>query len=268
MDNYACYKRRIHYCEIITSTFNSNLPSITMVLFEFLDDNQERIRHILLIVLLIHLHNTIRNRHYLLCRAIVPPSKSPWRKLYDHADELSFLHITGLNCHAFAMLMEHVFDMEAILARRHRGHPCLLGPEGYLGLLLFYLGSTMNTKHLCPIFGIMPLVCSCGIHQMLKKIVHALTDHPFAQVKFPNGEKMREYAAMVEVREPVVNDITVGFMDGVSFPTECTDERVEQNLMYCGYDCNTMVNNVFAYGPDGKVFLLRSTFLVVGQMEV
>ena len=24
--------------------------------------------------------------------------------------------------------------------------------------------------------------------------------------------------------------------------------------MYCGYDCITMVNNIFAYGPDGKVF--------------
>ena len=23
---------------------------------------------------------------------------------------------------------------------------------------------------------------------------------------------------------------------------------------YCGYDCDTTVNNVFAYGPDGKVF--------------
>jgi hypothetical protein len=70
---------------------------------------------------------------------------------------------------------------------------------------------------------------------------------------------MREYAAMVEVREPFVNDI-IGFMDGVSFSTECTDERVEQNLMYCGYDCDTMVNNVFAYGPDGKVFFAAINF--------
>jgi hypothetical protein len=229
MDNYACYERRIHYYEILTSTFNSNLPSSTMVLFEFVENDQERIRHILSIVLLIHLHNTIRDRHFLLRKAIVPPSKSPWRKLYDHADESSFLHVTGLNRRAFAMLMEHVFDLEALASRR-RGRPRLLGPEGYLGLLLLYLGSTMNTKHLCLIFGITPSVCSRGINQMFKKIVHALTDHPFAQVKFPDGEKMREYAAMVEVREPIVNDI-IGFMDGVSFSTECTDERVEQNSM-------------------------------------
>jgi hypothetical protein len=30
--------------------------------------------------------------------------------------------------------------------------------------------------------------------------------------------------------------------------------------MYCGYDCDTMVNNVFAYGPDGKVFFAAINF--------
>ncbi len=162
--------------------------------------------------------------------------------------------------------MDHVFDLEA-LACHQRVHPCLLGSEGYLGLLLFYLGSTMNYKHLCRIFGITPLVCSRGINWMLKTIVRALRDHPFVRVKLPDREKMREYTAMVEVREPIVSNIK-GFMNGISFSIKCMDERVEQNSMYCGHNRNRMVNNVFAYGPDGKVFLLQSTFLVVGQMGV
>ena len=102
---------------------------------------------------------------------------------------------------------------------------------------------------------------------MLKKIVRPLRDHPFARVKFPDREKMREYAAMVQLQEPLVDDI-IGFMDGISFPAECTDDRFIQNAMYCGYDCDTMVNNVFASGPDGQVFLLLSTFQVVGQTVV
>ena len=57
----------------------------------------------------------------------------------------------------------------------------------------------------------------------------------------------------------MVDDI-IGFMDGVSFPVQCTDERLAQNAMYCGYDCDTMVNNVFAYGPDGKVFFAAVNF--------
>ncbi len=70
---------------------------------------------------------------------------------------------------------------------------------------------------------------------------------------------MREYAAMVQVREPLVDDI-IGFMDGVSFQAECTDNVIAHNAMYCGYDCNMMVNNVFAYGPDGKIFFASINF--------
>ena len=43
-------------------------------------------------------------------------------------------------------------------------------------------------------------------------------------------------------------------MDGLGLATEMSDERIEQNAYYCGYDCDTMVNNVLIFGPDGKVF--------------
>ena len=53
----------------------------------------------------------------------------------------------------------------------------------------------------------------------------------------------------------------IGFMDGVSLPVECTDKQLEQNAMYCGYSCDTsMVNNVLAFGTDGKVFLCALNF--------
>ena len=86
-----------------------------------------------------------------------------------------------------------------------------------------------------------------------------LRTHPFARVKFPDDAKMREFADMVQEREPLAHDV-IGFMDGVSLSAECTDERIEQNAFYCGYDCDTMVNNVFAYGPDGKVFFAAINF--------
>ncbi len=139
-----------------------------------------------------------------------------------------FLHVTGLNRRAFWLLLEHVFDLEEFIRRRcKRRH--LLGPDGYLGLLLCYLGSTMNTKHLCLIFGITPSICRRTINWMLRKIVRSLRNHPFAGVKFLDGDKMREYAAMVQTREPLVDDI-IGFMDGVSFPAECTDDRIQALL--------------------------------------
>ncbi len=117
----------------------------------------------------------------------------------------------------------------------------------------------MSYKHLCLIFGITPLVCSRVICYMLRLVILRLSNHPIAQVRFPDPEKMRQFAKMVQLRAPIVSDV-IGFMDGVSIPAKCTDERIEQNAFYCGYDCDTMVNNVFAYGPDGKVFFAAINF--------
>jgi hypothetical protein len=117
----------------------------------------------------------------------------------------------------------------------------------------------MQYKHLCLIFGLTPTVCGKAINWMLRRTVRLLADHPFAKVKFPDDVKMREFANMVKAREPLAEDV-IGFMDGVSFQTECTSERVEQNAFYCGYDCDTMVNNVYAFGPDGKVFFAAVNF--------
>ena len=64
---------------------------------------------------------------------------------------------------------------------------------------------------------------------------------------------MRLYSDMVSAQEPTVTNV-IGFMDGLGLTTVCTDERLTQNVYYCGYDWDTMVNNVLVFGPDGKVF--------------
>ncbi len=77
---------------------------------------------------------------------------------------------------------------------------------------------------------------------MLDRVVSCLQFHPYARVRFPNNEKMQQFASMIESREPSVSDV-IG-----------SDEGITQNAYYCGYSCDTMVNYIFAYGPDGKVF--------------
>jgi len=167
--------------------------------------------------------------------------------------------MTGLTRSAFRSLLDYLFELDAIVHYRRRGRPRSLGPDGELGLLLFYLGSTMTVKHLCLIFGVVPSVCRWVIHLMVKKAVKSLRSHPMARVAFPNEATMSLFANMVQQREPSVNDI-IGFMDGVSFPVECTNKRITQNAFYCGYDCDTMVNNIFTYGPYGKVFFCAINF--------
>jgi hypothetical protein len=151
-----------------------------MMLFQFVDDNGQRLWQLLLLILLIQFHNSMRECHILLRTAIVQSCDSPWTKLYQSADPVSFLHMTGLTRPTFVTLLDYLFDLEDIAHHCQRGCPCSLGPEGYLGLLLFYLGSTMQYKYLCLIFGITPSVCSCVINTMLKKVVRRLRSHPFA----------------------------------------------------------------------------------------
>ena len=117
----------------------------------------------------------------------------------------------------------------------------------------------MNYKHLCMIFGIVPGICSKVVRAMLRLAVERLTDNPTVVVRFPSKEKMREFARLVQVRAPIVDD-SICFMDGISISAECTDKCIEQNAFYCSYNCDTMVNNVFAYGPDRKVFFAAVNF--------
>ena len=108
------------------------------------------------------------------------------------------------------MFLAYLFDLEAIAPIIGHQRRCQhsLRPEGYLGLLLFCLGSTVNYKHLCMIFGVKPSVCGWVIRMMLQLIVEQLSANPIAQVKFPDQVKMRQFADMVQLRAP-------NFIDGV-----------------------------------------------------
>jgi hypothetical protein len=172
------------------------------------------LQQIFLGILLIQYFNSICDCHNLLHAAIVDPRESPWRKHYEKADDSSFLHMTGLTRRAFRSLLEYLLGTDKIVPHHRRGRPHSLGPDGYLGLLLFYLGSTMHYKHLCLIFGLTPSVCSRTINCMLRRMVRLLNNCPFAKVKFPDNAKMREYADLIQAGELLVDDV-IGFMDGV-----------------------------------------------------
>jgi hypothetical protein len=70
---------------------------------------------------------------------------------------------------------------------------------------------------------------------------------------------MENLAYIINQHEPEIDDV-VGVTDGVALTSDCTSEPIEKNSMYSGYHSDTMVNNIFAYGPDGKVFLCAINF--------
>ena len=151
--------------------------------------------------------------------------------------------------------------------RRRRGRPWSLPPDGMLVLLLCYLGSTMTNRWLCLIFGITPSPYSRIIKRLRRMRVKRLHFRPLVKVTFPNEQKMQQFSEMISLREPTISNVT-GFMDRLGLATECTNERLQQNAYYCEYDCNTMVNNVLVFGPDGKVIVLcNQLFWELGRWD-
>ncbi len=221
-----------------------------------LASKRRRVKYLALLILLIHASNSIRDRTKLHRCSLLSHNESPWIKLYRHGDASSFLNMTGLTRHAFSLLHDVLFVGQQ---PQRMGRPRLMESTAQLGLFLFYLGSTMGMKHLCMIFGITPSTCSEVIDKMLHLVVRKLKRHPMAAVKFPDAEKMEYFARLINQREPEVDDV-IGFMDGLSLVSECTSEVFEQNAMYNGYHSEIMVNNIIAYGPDGKVFLAAINF--------
>ena len=151
-----------------------------------LASTRRKVRYLLLIVTLIHAHNSVRRRTKLHRCAILSPSESPWQRLYYHGDSSSFLLMTGLTRRAFHLLLNTVFQTTIYNPFGiERGRPDLIDPAMQLGLYLFFDGSTMGIKHLCLIFGVTPSQCSGVINNMIKLVVKKLKSHPLAKVEFP-----------------------------------------------------------------------------------
>jgi hypothetical protein len=149
---------------------------------------RKKVRYLLLIVMLIHAHNSVRRRTKLHRCALLSPSESPWQRLYYHGDSSSFLLMTGLTRRAFTLLLNILFtDNNQQPTVSKMGRPELLDPIAQLGLYLFFIGSTMGIKHLCLIFGVTPTQCHAVINKMLRLVVMKLKHHLLAKIKFPGA---------------------------------------------------------------------------------
>ena len=155
---------------------------------------KKNVRLVMFLILLACYHNSIRVRSFLLRAALVPPSLSPWRKLYDEGDSSSFLHVTGLTREAFDSLVMIVIPPGHSLRRRRRGRPWSLPPDGMLGLLLCYLGSQMTMKWLCLIFGITPSPC-CRIFCCNPRCLRVRRAAGAVALPLPSPHRRRQCAA-------------------------------------------------------------------------
>lgn len=198
----------------------------------------------------LHVYNTCRNRRKLKRIALVNPKNSPWTRLYRYGDDDSFMELTGFDKLTFRRLQARLFDEPRVKVRT--GRRPLLDNAAKLGLFLLYLNSNMKTKHLSLIFGIVPSSVSQHLAEMRQRCVIKLRNAVEAKISFPNEAEKADFAAMINYREPTVDNV-IGFVDGVSLSIECAEDEVSQSIAYNGYYHDTRCNNVFAFAPTGKI---------------
>jgi hypothetical protein len=102
-----------------------------------MNDDRQRLRRFLMVVLLFQLHNSICTRHYLHRPTIVSPSDSKWQQLYEQADPSSFLHMMGLTRRCFAMLLSALFDPDLRSIAMQRCVRSLFLPGRPVGFFIF-----------------------------------------------------------------------------------------------------------------------------------
>ena len=133
----------------------------------------------------------------------------------------SLLNLSGKTKCAFYKLEGIVFP---VLDYRKRGRPPILDSFGQLGLYLFFVGSTVSTKFICLIFGVIPSSANSIIDKMRKMVCGKLGNHQSSKVIWPTTEEMEEWASLIHGRELIVNCLKV-FCDGVATHIKCNDSE-------------------------------------------
>ena len=137
----------------------------------------------------------------------------------------------------------------------------LLDNAGKLGFYLLWANFRMTLADLCLIFGVVESTASDTISDLMRAtVIRSSRSRPESRIKWPSLDEMRRWAALVEGREPTIKTV-IGFVDGLTVPILCSEDKSEQQTYYSGKEGFPCVNNVFAFSPELSLSLSLSIYL-------
>lgn len=87
----------------------------------------------------------------------------------------------------------------------------------------------------------------------LQILRYVLPRMPDARVRWPQSVgEFAEFARMVERRTPRAKNVW-GFVDGLSCSMQSSTDPDEQNRNYNGWTCDSQIQNVLLFTPDGCI---------------
>ena len=220
--------------------------------------------------------STIRRRLFVHSSALPNPNDAAVTELLRCTHEPSWISYTGITRELFFELLplfsEHFVREWEIEWQRHvnpeqaRGRPGALYQRRtndcrrVFVLILMYLTTSTQEKVFCQLFGTAPTTTNRYLTIALRAIWLTLKQVPDARIEWPSPAKQDEYIDMFLNKYPHIDFKPVALMDGLSLTVRESGDFFEQNAYYCGYSCETQVNNLLCYGPDGCVLYAKINY--------
>lgn len=208
----------------------------------------------LLTLLLVKRKIQTRTRNYLTSYCLVQPHQSEWQVLYKHGSDESLINAISLSRASFEHLLvafSRYYITKSSVGKRGRLSK-FMDKSTVLGLLLTFYTDCMGTKTLCRMFGAPPSTINRTLIKAEKALLRALKAEPLAAIKWPTLEQQREWALLVQRKNPLVRG-RWGFIDGKNFHIQKPSSFDIQNACYNGWLHATLVTGCFCFGVDGCI---------------
>jgi hypothetical protein len=207
-----------------------------------------------LIMFHVYLRESVAPHHHFVKDELCAPESSPWGTLKAHPSDEGFISFMGFDVETFVYIATH---MEEALPERsavRKGRRFMLDATDVTALTLHYFATRCSHKTLQMIFGVSHSILSRDLRLGMETLAQVLQNMEDAEVRWPSHEEM--YAFALAIRgDDAPTDIfwPFAFVDGLALPIEQPSGVIEQNNYYSGYHHCTVVNNIFAFGPDGCI---------------
>ena len=201
-------------------------------------------------------------RQYLGRRNLLPNPRvgTPWMHLYQNCEDRAFITTMGVDTSTFHAILEAGFGRlwytqpiprpDKPSAIHPRAGKRSLDAAGGLGLVLYWLSSTMVHVNLQHIFALVPSTVSRYLHFSLSILLKVLREMPHAAITWPQGDEFLELSGYVSVRHPLLQGV-FGSIDGLNLPCQVSSNIETENATYNGWLHSHFISSVIVFSSKG-----------------
>ncbi|KZT62719.1 hypothetical protein CALCODRAFT_425918 [Calocera cornea HHB12733] len=213
-------------------------------------------------------HHTSRHRQphrsYLTRRDLLqnPRMRTPFQQVLIGKVDRAYITTMGLDVTTFQRILragfQELWDSEPIprtdtsASGEPRPTQRSLDAAGGLGLVLYWLNSTMLDKSLAQIFALVPSTITRYRDFGLDLLLRTLKSIPEGQIAWPHEEEFGVLSDLVVARHPLLQG-AFGSVDGLNLPTATSSDERWQNAQYNGWLHGHFTSNVLVFSARGDL---------------